>query len=66
MTLIKQYRLVWTGTTIVNADWQNVQTGFTWPGDGLSSFESEDFAEVQALVTALGLALPVDLQDQNP
>ena len=64
MTLTKQYRVVWTGTTIVNADWQNVQTGFTWPGDGLSSFESDNFADVQALVNSLGLALPPDSNSQ--
>ena len=60
MQLTKAYRLLYTGTTIANPDWREVQTGFTWPGDGLSSFESDNLADVQALVDSLGLALPVD------
>ena len=58
--LSKKYRLIYTDGQIVNTDWQEVQTGFTWPGDGLSSFESDNFADVQAMIDSLGLALPVD------
>ena len=58
--LSKKYRLIYADGRIVNTDWQIVQTGFTWPGDGLSSFESDNFADAQALVDSLGLALPVD------
>jgi len=64
MQLTKAYRLLYTGTTIANTDWREVQTGFTWPGDGLSSFESDNLADVQALVDSLGLALPVDQNAQ--
>ena len=60
MQLTKAYRLVYTGTNIANTDWREVQTGFTWPGDGLSSFESDNLADVQSLVDSLGIALPVD------
>ena len=58
--LTKKYRLLYADGQIQNADWQEVQTGFTWPGDGLSSFESDNLADVQALVDSLGIALPVD------
>ena len=58
--LTKQYRLLYANGQIQNPDWDQLQTGFTWPGDGLSSFESDNFADVQAQVTALGLTLPVD------
>ena len=58
--LSKKYRLIYADGKIVNRDWREVQTGFTWPGDGLSSFESDNLADVQALVDSLGIALPVD------
>ena len=58
--LSKKYRLLYVGGKIVNADWRDVQTGFTWPGDGIVTFESDTFQPVQALVTSLGLTLPVD------
>ena len=60
MTLTKQYRVVYSGTTIINSDWQEIQTGETEVGNGRDSFESDNLADVQAQVTALGLALPVD------
>ena len=59
--LTKKYRLLYADGQIQNADWQEVQTGFTWPGGGLSSFESDNLADVQALVDSLGLTLPVAL-----
>ena len=58
--LTKQYRLLYCDGKIVNPDWDQPQTGYTWPGDGLSSFESDNLADVQALVDSLGIALPVD------
>ena len=58
--LSKKHRLIYTDGQIVNTDWREVQTGFTWPGAGLSSFESDNFADVQAMIDSLGLALPVD------
>ena len=58
--LTKQYRLLYCDGKIVNTDWDQPQTGYTWPGDGLSSFESDNLADVQALVDSLGIALPVD------
>jgi len=59
--LTKQYRLLYANGQIQNTDWDQPQTGYTCPGDGLSSFESDNFADVQALVTSLGLTLPVAL-----
>ena len=58
--LTKQYRLLYANGQIQNTDWDQPQTGYTWPGDGLSSFESDNLADVQALVDSLGIALPVD------
>ena len=58
--LTKAYRLLYSGGTIRNADWQEIQTGVTNPGDGLSFFEADTFQPVQDLVTSLGLSLPID------
>ena len=48
----------------INSDWKEIQTGETEVGNGRVGFESDNFANVQALVQQLGLTLPP--QDQFP
>ena len=57
--LTKRYRLIYAGGKIINADWDQPQTGYTWPGDGVLFLESDSLADLQALVASIGLTVPV-------
>jgi len=60
---MSKYWVLHTDGVIKNADWQEEQTGYCYPGAGVTFAEFETLAEAEAYLAANGLVVPSPVDD---